>query len=231
MPAKSDLTGCTLTNNVAYVWTTPLGTTAAGSVTYTTPAAPPSVTAVSPTSGSRAGGNTVTITGTGFQSGAKVGFGSTQATSVTFVSATQLTVVAPSGVGTVPVTVQNPDGQSGQLPNAYTYTETGYVCGAGTALGSTKTGPFGTATVVAKVGQYITWKISCGTAASGQIITVLKATKNSAGVWSSFTPYTSRVADSGGNIYVWYKASSPAWWSMRGQIASVLSPARQGRWQ
>jgi len=221
---------CALVSHVAYVWITGAAANA-GSVTYVQPAGPPVVTSVSPNTGSRLGGNTVTVTGSAFVSGAKVSFGATLSLSVTFVSATSLTVVVPSGVGVVPVIVQNPDLQSGQLPSGYTYTDTGYVCGAGTALGSTKTGPFGTATPVAALGQYITWKIGCGVAASGQIITVLRATKNSSGVWSAFTPYTSRVADSGGNIYVWYKSPSAAWWSMRGQIASVFSPARQGRWQ
>jgi uncharacterized protein (DUF2345 family) len=77
---------------------------------------------VSPTSGSTAGGATVTINGSNFVSGATVSFGSTAATT-TFVSSTQLTANTPSAAaGAVSVKVQNPDGQSATLPNGYTYT-------------------------------------------------------------------------------------------------------------
>lgn len=230
MPKKADLAGCTVaSDNKVNVWVTPL-TSASGTVTYTAPAGPPIVTSISPNTGSRAGGNTVTITGSGFVSGATVAFGTTAATSVTFVSATSLTVVAPSGVGVVPVTVRNPDGQSGQLPNAYTYTDTGYVCGAGTALNVTTTGPFGTATVVAKPNQYVTYKFSCGVAGAGQKYTILGAKKNANGTWGAFTAVTSRIADSGGNVYYYVRTTGNQWWSFRMQIASSFSPARQARW-
>jgi uncharacterized protein (DUF2345 family) len=77
---------------------------------------------VSPTSGSTAGGATVTINGSNFVSGATVSFGSTAATTA-FVSSTQLTANTPSAAaGAVSVKVQNPDGQSATLPNGYTYT-------------------------------------------------------------------------------------------------------------
>jgi large repetitive protein len=65
----------------------------------------PSVTGISPTSGSAAGGSVVTINGTGFTSTSTVKFGTTAATNVTFVSATQITATAPEGVGTVDLTV------------------------------------------------------------------------------------------------------------------------------
>jgi hypothetical protein len=242
MPKETDVdnngttaggTPCALVSRVAHVWTTIDGGVnfvRAGSVTYAAPAGPPIVTSVSPNSGSRAGGNTVTITGSAFVSGATVAFGTTAATSVTFVSATSLTVVAPSGVGVVPVTVRNPDGQSGQLPGAYTYTDTGYVCGAGTALNVTTTGPFGTATVVANPNQYVTYKFSCGVAGAGQKYTILGAKKNADGTWGAFTAVTSRIADSGGNVYYYVRTTGGQWWSFRMQIASSYSPARQARW-
>jgi IPT/TIG domain/Putative Ig domain/NHL repeat/Glycine rich protein len=75
--------------------------------------ATPTVTGVSPAGGSPAGGNTVTITGTNFLSGATIAFGSNPATSVTFKSATQLTATVPSASpGTVDVTVTTPGGTS-----------------------------------------------------------------------------------------------------------------------
>lgn len=75
--------------------------------------AAPTVTSVSPNAGSTAGGNTVTINGTTFVSGASVKFGATASSLVTFVSATQLKAVAPAhAAGTVDVTVTTPGGTS-----------------------------------------------------------------------------------------------------------------------
>ena len=74
----------------------------------------PTVTSVSPNSGTTAGGTAVTITGTNFAAGATVTFGSTAATNVVVVSGTQITATTPAGsAGAVTVTVSNPGGQSG----------------------------------------------------------------------------------------------------------------------
>ena len=91
--------------------------------TYTTPSAPaPTVTGVSPNTGSTAGGTSVTITGTNFVSGATVSFGGVAASNVNVTSGTSITAVAPPQAGgAVTVTVTNPDGQSGSLANAFTY--------------------------------------------------------------------------------------------------------------
>jgi alpha-tubulin suppressor-like RCC1 family protein len=61
------------------------------------PPPPPTVTAITPASGSTAGGTSVTITGTGFIAGATVALGGTAATSVNVVSATQITATTPAG--------------------------------------------------------------------------------------------------------------------------------------
>lgn len=61
-------------------------------VTYVTPA---SVTLVSPSFGSVAGGQAVTITGTGFGAATGVTFGGVAATSVVIVDATTITAVTP----------------------------------------------------------------------------------------------------------------------------------------
>ncbi|HJX28911.1 MAG TPA: M12 family metallo-peptidase [Thermoanaerobaculia bacterium] len=74
------------------------------------PPVAPTVSTVSPASGTTAGGTAVTITGTGFQSGATVTFGGTAA-SVTFNSSTRLTVTTPARAsGSVAVVVTNPGG-------------------------------------------------------------------------------------------------------------------------
>jgi len=85
------------------------------------PAAPPQLTLVSPTSGPPAGGTTVTLTGTGFQSGATVVMGGVAA-SVTSVTSTRIVAVTPAhAAGPVAVTVTNPDATSATAANAFTY--------------------------------------------------------------------------------------------------------------
>jgi streptogramin lyase len=74
------------------VWFTNFFTNSIGRISTTIA---PSVSAVSPNAGPLGGGQTVTITGTGFVPGATVKFGSTLGTNPNVVSATQMTVVAP----------------------------------------------------------------------------------------------------------------------------------------
>ncbi len=91
--------------------------------TYTAPPPAPTVTGISPTSGTTAGGTPVTITGTNFQTGATVSLGGTAATGVTVTPPN--TINATTGAhaaGLVNVVVTNPDSQSGTLTNGYTYT-------------------------------------------------------------------------------------------------------------
>jgi hypothetical protein len=75
---------------------------------------PPAVSAVSPHSGSASGGQTVTITGSGFVPGSHVVFGAgASATTVTFVTRDQLTAVSPAhAAGVVNVRVITPGGPS-----------------------------------------------------------------------------------------------------------------------
>ena len=84
----------------------------------------PTVTSVSPSSGSTAGGTAVTITGSNFATGATVTFGTTAATNVLVVSGTSITATTPAGSGAVTVTVTNPLAQSGSLPSGFTYVVT-----------------------------------------------------------------------------------------------------------
>ena len=78
------------------------------------PVAPPVVTGVSPASGLMAGGETVTVTGSGFTNATAVSFGTVTTTSFTVASDTQLTVPSPAATtsGTVDVTVTTPAGTS-----------------------------------------------------------------------------------------------------------------------
>jgi hypothetical protein len=134
--------------------TTPAGNAGAVTVTVTvnsqsgsltngfTYIAPPTVTSVSPNSGTTAGGTAVTITGTNFATGATVTFGTASATNVVVVSGTTITATAPAGsAGAVTVTVTNLGPQSGSLTNGYTYiappTVTNVSPNSGTTAGGT----------------------------------------------------------------------------------------------
>ncbi len=79
------------------------------------------VTNVSPVSGPAVGGTTITITGSGFASGATVAVGGTAATNVVVVSSTTITARTPAhAAGTVDVVVTM-GGTSAQKSAAFTY--------------------------------------------------------------------------------------------------------------
>ncbi len=87
-----------------------------------TPGAPPAIVSVTPSTGPTNGGTTVTILGTGFESGATVNFGALPAGPVVVINSTNLTAVTPPSVpGAVLVVVTNADGQSTTLTNGFTY--------------------------------------------------------------------------------------------------------------
>ena len=82
----------------------------------------PSVSGISPKSGPAVGGTLVTLTGANFRSGALVQFGNSMASSVRLLSPTQIQATTPpEESGTVTLTVQNPDGLSASLANAFTF--------------------------------------------------------------------------------------------------------------
>ncbi|MGH7777426.1 MAG: carboxypeptidase regulatory-like domain-containing protein [Candidatus Dormibacterales bacterium] len=90
---------------------------------------------VSPAQGPPGGGTPVTITGTGFQAGATVTFGSDVPSAVNVVTPTTLTATTPPGTGLVSVAVTEPGGAVTIQPDAYTYT-TGAPCSAAGAAAS-----------------------------------------------------------------------------------------------
>jgi hypothetical protein len=85
----------------------------------------PEITAITPSSGSIAGGTTVTITGTNLNAASAVKFGSTPAASFTANSETQITAVAPRSVknGTVDISATTLAGTSAAVrADRFTYT-------------------------------------------------------------------------------------------------------------
>lgn len=95
------------------------------------PAPFPTLSALSPPSGSVTGGSSVTLIGTGFVSGATVAFGGVAATTASVVSSTKMTVTVPGHAsGPVDVIVTNPDMQAATLGSGYTFGVVGMLPGA-----------------------------------------------------------------------------------------------------
>jgi flagellin-like protein len=127
-------TGITVVNSNTITATTPAHTAGAVNVAVTTPggtgtgtnvytyAAVPTLTGVSPLNGTKKGGTSITITGTGFTGATTVAFGGTAATGVTVVSSTTITATTPAhAAGAVTVAVTTPGGTVSKT-TAYTYT-------------------------------------------------------------------------------------------------------------
>ena len=108
------------TGTASVLVTTPGGTNGANTLyTYVNPV--PTVTAISPTSGTALGGTAVTITGTNFTGATAVTIGGTAATSVVVVNATTITAVTPAhAAGVVDIVVTAPGG-TGTGTGLYTY--------------------------------------------------------------------------------------------------------------
>jgi len=116
----------------------------------------PTLTGISPVSGTAAGGTAVTITGTGFLPRRDVSLGGTPATGVTVVSGTTITATTPAhAAGAVDVVVSNAEQHAGTLPNGYTYTAITTGLGLGVPSGDSSS-----ATIVA--GQTATYTLSIG---------------------------------------------------------------------
>ncbi|MDB6065752.1 MAG: delta-60 repeat domain protein [Pedosphaera sp.] len=92
-----------------------------GSLTVT-PGPPPILISISPIVGPTNGGTVVTISGTGFEVGAGIKFGSLPASSVNVNGTNSMTAITPlSPVGLVNVIITNADGNTATLTNAFTF--------------------------------------------------------------------------------------------------------------
>ena len=152
--------------------TTPSGTSATtpdDHYTYAAATAPPTVTGVNPNSGPVAGGQTVTVTGTGFTGATKVSFGTTAALNLTVSGDTTLTATSPPGTsGTVAVTVTTPSGTSATTANDhYTYNAPPTVTGV-----SPNSGPVAGGQTVTVTGTGFTGatQVNFGTAAASGLV-------------------------------------------------------------
>ena len=158
------------TGTVQVTAVTPGGTSNGVPFTYTT-APVPALTSLAPNSGPQSGGTTVTLTGTGLSTAGTVRFGAVPATSLTVVSDTHITAVAPAGSGTVQVTATTPGGTSNAI--AYTYTAAPLLSGVSPNQGPT----FGGNTVtLSGTGFTATTAVAFGAAAAASF-TVLSPTQ------------------------------------------------------
>jgi hypothetical protein len=159
----------------------------------------PAITSLSPNYGNTAGGNTVTITGTGFSQATAVMFGSISLSVFTVNSGTSITCTAPAeSAGPVPVTVTTAGGVSNGATYTYyatptitsidspaagplagsniTITGTGFVTGATVSIG----GNAGTYVHVAS-GTTLTCAVPAGSAGAVSVtVTTLGGTSNAA---------------------------------------------------
>ena len=159
-------------------------TAVAASNTTANPA--PTVTAITPNSGPSGGGNSVTISGTGFALGATVALGGTPASAVNVVNSSTITAVAPAhAAGTVDVAVTNTDGQSGTLTGGYTYTSL-----AGISFVQANAGP---STLQAWNSSVSVAYPSVQTAGDLNLVAV---------GWGDTTSAITSVTDSQGNVYL-----------------------------
>jgi CSLREA domain-containing protein len=130
--------------------TAPGGTSATGAGNQFTYVSVPAVSAINPSSGTSAGGTSVTITGTNFTGATAVNFGTTVATSFTVNSSTSITATSPAGsAGKVDITVTAPGGTSAAgTQDQFTYIAAPTVLGinptGGTAAGGVQVNIFGT---------------------------------------------------------------------------------------
>jgi len=123
--ASSISMSCTLPAKSAGAYTVAVlntdGQSGSLSNAYTYQAAP-TVASVSPTSGSTAGSTAITITGTGFLSGATATVGGVSCTSPNVTNSTTMTCTTGArAAATVDIVVTNSDTQSGTGSNLYTY--------------------------------------------------------------------------------------------------------------
>lgn len=131
----STCTSPSVTSATAISCTLPASTAGAKTVTVTnsdnqlgslasayTYQAAPTVSSVSLNAGALAGGTTITVTGTGFVSGATVTVGGVACTSPNVTSSTTLTCITGAhAAGATSIIVTNSDSQSGTGSNLYTY--------------------------------------------------------------------------------------------------------------
>jgi hypothetical protein len=157
----------------------------------------PCVTSVSPSSGPKSGGSSVTVNGVNFGGATSVKFGTTAATIVSVNAAgTSVKVTTPAGIGTVDVTVTTPAGTSPTAPaDTFTYLAPPKVTTASLPSGTVNT-PY-TATLNAVGGKKpYTWSISSGSLPAGLTLNPATGVISGTPTASGTSTFTVMVIDS-----------------------------------
>jgi hypothetical protein len=164
---------------------------------------PPTIKKLSPKKGPAAGGTSVTITGTGFAGVSAVKFGSTNATKVTFNSATSITAVSPAGTrGLVDVAVTTPNGTSAiSTKDHFTFeapTITNLSPPSGSKVGGTTvtvTGSgfgLGSSTTVFKFGTTLGTSVNCTSTTTCEVVAPAAAKTGTVDVRATVSGKTSK---------------------------------------
>jgi hypothetical protein len=196
------------------------------------PGPAPTFISISPSSGSAAGGTSVTITGTNFISGGSFGvtIGGASATSVVRVDASHITAVTPAGtVGAQNVTITNSDGQTSGGTGAYTYqvtpTFTGIAPTAGQTSGGTGVTITGTGFTDATAVTFGGTAATSFTVNSATQITATTPAHAAAGVVDVVVSTPNGIV-TGSNVYTYTYATAPTFTSIAptsGPIAGGMS--------
>ena len=174
--------------------TTKIATTNIQDTALTTLLGPKVTTIVYPgddTATDTAGGQTINLTGNGFQSGCSVLVGSTASSVVTFISTTQISFTAPAmAAGTYVIYVINPDGGTAiSIPGiSYSGTPT-WSTSAGTLGTAYETGSIST-TVTATGDAPITYSLVTGTLPTGSTLNSNGTISGTAVATASITTYS-----------------------------------------
>ena len=169
----------------------------------------PTITSISPTSDTTAGGSTITITGTNLGAVYWVDFGGTPASNVNVLSATQVTATVPAhAAGVVNVSVSLPNGGATAV-NAFTYIAPTpaftFSPVAGTLPAGTEGTPYNqTVSATGGVGT-ITYSITNGTVPAGLTLNpttgVITGTPTTAGPYNFTVTATDSVSNTGTATY------------------------------
>ena len=167
---------------------------ASSSVNVVPVSGPPTVTSISPTSGTTAGGTSVTITGTNFISGTTVTIGGSSCTSVVVVSSTSITCTTPSGTaGAQDVVVATGVSPNATLVGGFTYV----VPPAAPATPDLATASDSGSSSSDDVTSDNTPTISVGSATNGNTVTVTATKSGQTNVTCTFTATAQTGCDLG----------------------------------
>ncbi len=190
----------------------------------------PVISSVTPGNASPAGGDTITIHGTGFTPQATVSFGSTPATSVNVSSPTTLTAVAPPGTGTVAVTITTTGGASGVNPAVTTLTY-GAATSTTSSSSSSTTSPSTSSTSTSTPTSTQTTSTTTTDTTTSTTSSSTSTTTPPAGTSSSSTPagggQTTSTAQSTGGAHAQTQTSSTQSASTGGHTATSAGPSVQ----